>query len=213
MLLATLLSSLSFPTPQQRSSSVRLQPPSRRRAAPAHVPGSWSVERQTAYNEAVARRVRVRGGHGGDGTITDQKAADATVLEFDHAAAADDRRRAWHGTISNSELSQNDDKPSHACLVCSLRFDRKKQLDEVRRRCLLPPFLPTARRTPTCLLASPPHAVWPQHLAGKRHREAEEASSEHWAAYERGSWSEPSLSRAEQKEMITRAWSLDAFVR
>ena len=51
-----------------------------------------------------------------------------------------------------------------------------------------------------------------EHLAGKRHREAVAAASEHWAAFQRGSWQEPSLTLEEQEAIVTRAWSLAEFV-
>ena len=51
-----------------------------------------------------------------------------------------------------------------------------------------------------------------EHLAGKRHREAEAAASGHWAAFQAGSWHEPSLTEEEHEDIVTRAWSLDDFL-
>ena len=174
--------------------------PSRRRASRS---GAWTEAQQRAYDTAVSRRVRSRGGHGGDGVAVGvpeaegEAQADAEAVgAFADLAAADDRRRAWHGEVATASTAlatpilagaavakphRSQRVSQHVCRVCSLTFDRKKQLDE--------------------------------HLRGKKHTEAVEAAQAHWAAFERESWwHEPSLTRAEQQSLVTSAWSLDAFL-
>lgn len=208
-------------SPSDPPSSPSAQPPRRRGSRT----GAWTEAQQRAYNAAVSQRVRSRGGHGGDGLAVEVPAAyqgeDGATLDpeavdaFADLAAADDRRRAWHGevasatsaspatlpsspssasasptpTASSPSQAVADVKPRHSkrasqhvCRVCSLTFDRRKQLDE--------------------------------HLRGKRHAEAVAAAQEHWVAFKEGSswWHEPSLSHSEQKVIVTSAWSLDAFL-
>ena len=151
--------------------------PSRRKRVQMQKPGNWSAARQAAYNAAVSSRARASGGHGGDGEPTaphTSTEADSAADEFATMAASDDRRRAWHASSKRRE------RVRYACELCSLSFDRAKQLEE--------------------------------HAMGRRHRETVAAASVHWADFKRGSWWEPTLTATEHEEIVTRAWSLDAFL-
>ena len=64
----------------------------------------------------------------------------------------------------------------------------------------------------TCSLSFDRKKQLEEHLAGKRHRQAVEAADAHWAAFQRSSWREPSLTDAEHEDVVRRAWSLDEFV-
>ena len=75
----------------------------------------------------------------------------------------------------------------------------------------LQPATSTAYHCKLCALRFDRKKQLKEHLAGKKHQAAVLAASEHWAAFQRGSWYEPSLSTEEHREIVTRAFSLEAF--
>mmetsp|Transcript_40990 Transcript_40990/g.108337 ORF Transcript_40990/g.108337 Transcript_40990/m.108337 type:complete len:561 (+) Transcript_40990:33-1715(+) len=148
-------------------------------------PGRWSMERQAAYNEAVTRQVLARGGHGGDGQALAGDMEGGRSGETLVGAYADKAAADDRRRLWQGNVSAGAEVPE--------------------------PPTSTAYHCELCALHFDRKKQLEEHLAGKKHQAALLAASEHWDAFQRGSWHEPSLSTQEHREIVTRAFSLEEF--